>query len=307
MGIRMAFCCGTNPPGRTTMSIAESVFSALFERLVRAGVIVTADWATLRFFEEVPFSLVITLFVISGFAFIALERKESLKKRGLYSTTIVGLVLIYGAICGYAYETMPNVGGDTHDHSSVPVVIHDRPTVEAPSPSIPKSTRTAADIERINSRLSDLYDLINSEGEFGTDPDFDRTFADPHVILRLGGAVESRKRALAAKEKITKLGQDIGKFLSSYSHDAEILNSAIGNYQAAVYDFRNSMKEYAGSIPNQDLTADQLLNSDGLWGAHTDLMVRFEAFRKWRTDVLAPTGGIKRTEAALNQELQNAH
>lgn len=171
-------------------------------------------------------------------------------------------------------------------------------TTTAPS-NIPK--RDSAEIARIKSRLSALYDLINLEGMplTGTDSDIDKTLAGPRLISRSGGAIECRKHALDAKEKTTKFVQHLESFLSSNKHDADVLNPAIGDYSSAIYNFRNAMEEYAGSIPNQEQSADQLLNNDGLWDSHSQLMQAFEAYRTWIKKTLAPTTGIKKVEASL--------
>jgi hypothetical protein len=171
-------------------------------------------------------------------------------------------------------------------------------TAQAPS-SIPP--RDPAEIARIKSRLSALYDLINLEGMplAGTDSDIDKTLAGPRLISRLGGTIECRKHALDAKEKITKFAQRLESFLSSNKHDADVLNPAIGNYSSAIYNFRNAIEEYAGSMPNQEQTADQLLNNDDLWGSHSQVIQAFGAYGTWIKNALAPTTGIKKAEASL--------
>jgi len=156
------------------VSIAETVLSTLFERLIRAGIIVTADWATLRFFEEVPFYLVVALLVISGFAFIALERKEFLHKRQMYSATLVGLVLIYLVICGYAYIEMP-AAPMTHSSgegqpSTPPATPQASVTSSAvaPAPQPPKPKLSAEEIATkigvwasIDQQMNDLSIILN--------------------------------------------------------------------------------------------------------------------------------------------------
>jgi hypothetical protein len=111
--------------------MAETVLSALFERLMRAGIIVTGDWATLRFFEEAPWSVILILLGISGVAFAVLERKESLKERGWYATTLVIVAAAYVVVCGYAYHTMPPSG-------------HSQPLPGVTSAPMPSETFTPA-------------------------------------------------------------------------------------------------------------------------------------------------------------------
>jgi hypothetical protein len=47
---------------------------------------------------------------------------------------------------------------------------------------------------------------------------------------------------------------------------------------------------------------DQLLNNDGLWDSHSQLMQAFEAYRTWIKKTLAPTTGIKKVEASTRPE-----
>jgi hypothetical protein len=169
--------------------------------------------------------------------------------------------------------------------------------------------QSVADLERIKARLSELYDLINTYGSAltGADPEIDFNYADPHLIPRSGGFAKARARALAAKAKLTEFGQAIDRLLATYSHDSDVLKAAATSYQSSIYDLRNAMEDYAGNIPTDEITPDQFLKKDGIWGSHADLMVKFDVFRKWLADVTGTSGRIKRIESELNQRLQNAH
>lgn len=70
----------------------------------------TADWATLRFFEEAPWPLVVILLVLSGAAFVALEHKEWLQKRRWYASTLIAITFAYLVLCGYGYYALPTHG-----------------------------------------------------------------------------------------------------------------------------------------------------------------------------------------------------
>jgi len=92
------------------------------------------------------------------------------------------------------------------------------------------------------------------------------------------------------------------------SHDSEILVSTLGGrgYADIIYNFRNAVEEYAGSIPNKDQTAEEILNNDSLWSSYHAMRHTLDPFVKWVRDTLASEKGIKAAEADLDRELQNA-
>ena len=262
------------------MSIAESVFSAIFERLVRAGVIVTADWATLRFFENVPFYLVIILLVISGFAFMVLERKEWLQARKLYAIVLVLLVFAYLVVCGYGYYTLPPA--------------HSTPasgTVQAgPAPGAKTPTAPPIDSQHASEKLNairDLRHMVDSEAIGLCDEADEFAETQPQSITVDLTVDEVRKNASNIRQKFADFSAEITRFLNSlYPDDADELRSAIATGGIGPDNIVSTLDDYIQSLNSlpQNATASDILRNKQLWENARLLVFRTYAFGTWRTD-----------------------
>ena len=91
------------PPAQYTDK--TPVLTPLLIPALRALTVMGLEWTTLSFIESVPNIVRIATFVISGFILAVLECRGWLnfKQRNLFAFLIFGLIVIYTAICAYAF------------------------------------------------------------------------------------------------------------------------------------------------------------------------------------------------------------
>ncbi len=281
------------PPAKYTDR--TSVFTPIVLHVLRTGAVLLIEWTTLNYIENAPLLVRIATFIVALLVLAVLECRDWLnfKRRHLFTYSISVLIVIYVAICGYAFAFLRETSAPMNPAmadlqtklaaalrerdiaiSERDAAMRDRGDVSRspPIPSIPQSLKT----DEIEARIEAWKSVDEQMGDLAR-------------ILSDGDDVVNNWESVTGEA----LSGDINKFRQNFN----ILHNRLSSVIAANNKFSDLEVIDVTAMDNMNRYLVNLLDALGQTSNSASKV-------EWETAISPYIGPVKREIASLRQWLQ---